>query len=207
MRQPAVSVCADRQAKAGTRPQAGTPAPVEAVSQPVAPTAPVGHGGIQPPPAGAPQPTALGTITLSLSATPALVRALLRLLDAGVDASPAVSAVNPMNGVLHPRGSETPVEPANPLSTLSPDAEILLSVLVSERKQWEQRRVPEDAWLTKTPLLQKARMDRHRKDALNLIGELIAADFVETRDRGERGGWRQYRATLNGMQRVEQVRR
>lgn len=206
MRQPAVSVCAERQTKAGTQPQPRTPAPVGAISQPVAPTAPVGHSGIQPPPAGVPQPTALGTITLSLNATPALVRALLRLLDEAVDAPPA-SAVNPMNGVMNASGSEVPEEPTSLVSALSPDAETLLSVLVSERKQWEQRRVPEDAWLTKTPLLQKSRMDRHRKDALNLIDELMAAGFVEARDRGERGKWRQYRATLSGMHRIEQVRR
>lgn len=201
MRQPAVVACADSRTQPGTQPQAGTPAPVEAVLQPVVPTTPVDHDGIQPPRAGVPQTVAPGTITLSFNATPALVRALLRLLDAGADDSASVSAVNAMNA----SASEAPEEPTSSGSTLSPDAATLLSVLVSERKQWEQRRVPEDAWLTKTPLLQKARMDRHRKDALNLIGELIAADFVETRDRGERGGWRQYRATLSGMQRVEQV--
>lgn len=207
MRQPAVSVCADRRTQAGTL-QAGTPAPVEAVSQRVAPTPPVGHGGIQPPAAGVPQAAALGTITLSFNATPEVLRALLLLLQGS--AGDCGSLSNPsLNGFGAPEAGTAPA-PSPPAphvesneQEICRDAETLLATLSRVRREAERSGSLEHAWCSMAKWFLKTGMDRHRKDASHLIGQLLASKLVEFREHGPKKGWQQYQATNAGMQRAE----
>lgn len=98
--------------------------------------------------------------------------------------------------------SSAPSKPDR-LNELSVDAELLLDVLVAARKQAEKNRSPEDAWLSKCGWLHALGSDHHRKDALTRIGELMEAGLAVDRIHGPAGKLRQYRATDEGMNRVE----
>lgn len=48
----------------------------------------------------------------------------------------------------------------------------------------------------------KAGMNRRRKDASHLIGQLLRSKLIEFREHGDKKGWHQYQATNLGMQRA-----
>jgi hypothetical protein len=103
--------------------------------------------------------------------------------------------------------TDHPAELQEPARELSAYAKALLTVLVEKRRDAERRGYPDHAWLTKSPWLQAMGVHRGRKDALRLIGELLDAGFVESRDHGAKGGWHQYCATTAGMAYLDELRR
>lgn len=100
----------------------------------------------------------------------------------------------------------TPVAPTefNAAGEISLNAETLLSTLVSHRRAIE-RSEPDHAWLSRNEWFPKTGMRPERKDALALIDELIQAHFIDVRQQGAKGCWRQYRATREGARYVDRL--
>lgn len=150
-------------------------------------------------------PPVIGTLTISINATPELLRGLLSLIEASglVPSAPA----NEPETVTACAAQRTPNEvPPTTSVELCHNAERLLVALAKHRRDRERNRVPDEAWVTKSAWLPLAKMHRHRKDAIALIEDLLRAGYIDSRNQGKFGKWRQYRVTTDGLARVEQVR-
>ena len=133
-----------------------------------------------------------GAVTITVNLSPEQLRNLLSFLARSAALSTSFG------------GEESPPRETNAptfQSQLHTDAETLLAFLALQRRQAEDNHVPDHAWFTKCGLLTKLGMNRHRKDAIGLLNDLLKANLIEVRDHGERAMWRQYRATEVGMKR------
>lgn len=168
---------------------------------PESPPAIGGTGGTSPAPIA-------GTVTISFNATPEVLRALLLLLQGSTGDFGSLS--NPsLNGFHAP---EAPAPPApsrlapvgdSEAHEISRDAETLLVTLSRARREAERNGLLEHAWCSMAKWFRITGMDRHRKDAAYLIGQLLSSELIEFRKHGPKKGWDQYQATTAGMQRAE----
>lgn len=148
----------------------------------------------------------IGTVTISINATPELLRGLLSLIGAS---GLAASAAAPEPVGDSPRVGQHPAIEAPPSASarLCRNAERLLQALAKHRRDRERNRLPEEAWITKSAWLPLAGMHRCRKDVFGLIDELLRDGYIEARDQGRLGAWRQYRATAVGLAYADQPQR
>lgn len=151
-------------------------------------------------------PPVIGTLTISINATPELLRGLLSLIEAS---GLAASATAPEPVGDSPRVGQHPASEAPPSASagLCRNAERLLQALAKHRRDRERNRLPEEAWITKSAWLPLAGMHRCRKDVFGLIDELLRDGYIEARDQGRLGAWRQYRATAVGIAYADQPQR
>lgn len=151
-------------------------------------------------------PPVIGTLTISINATPELLRGLLSLIEAS-----GLAASAPANEP----GRQTPCAEQHPDSEVPPstsaelcrNAERLLVALAKHRRDRERNRLPDEAWVTKSAWLPLAGMHRCRKDVFGLIDELLRDGYIEARQQGRLGAWRQYRATAAGLAYADHAQR
>lgn len=154
--------------------------------------------------------SAPGTITISVSANPSVLRALVTFLGSFASSCSQFKVSVPSAGQVWASSDasslDTPRLAGGPFQELSRNAERLLATLVTLRRRCEQNRCPDEAWVTKSVWFQAARLDRRRADGPALIAELMEAGLVKDRLQGKAGKWRQYRSTNEGAQYVAQPR-
>lgn len=198
MPRPVDAVRAVNQAQNGTKPAKPVDGSTASFSA-GPPESPPALGGTSPAPIA-------GKVTISFDfdVLPEIIRAVLLLVQGGTGYCGSPSNP-PLNGFLAPE-APGPSHPAphgeSNDQEVCRDAEALLVTLSRVRREAEHNGSPERAWCTKAMWLFKAGMNRRRKDATHLIGQLLRSKLIEFREHGDKKGWHQYQATNVGMQRA-----